>query len=304
MKKLFGYLFVILLCLGTIYYRKPIATFLYKNFILKKEIEVPEVVSYKKEADYQYIQNTTDFYPKNKKEVLNVLYTILNSGGTEFSFYCDDSYTDCYQDINAIAADKNILGNINNFVHPYNTYDNISISINNFNKVTVTVNHLYTTADILASDIIVDNLYASLVTNDMTDYEKIKKIHDYIINNTAYDQKKERSPVDKTKYLYKSNTAYGPLINGIALCGGYTDAMALFLEKMNIPNYRIASENHIWNLVYINGEWKHLDLTWDDPVLLGSSLLTHKFFLINTNTLKNLDNKEHNYDTDVYLEAN
>ena len=98
--------------------------------------------------------------------------------------------------------------------------------------------------------------------------------------------------------------AYGPLINKLALCGGYTDTMALFLEKMGIPNYRIASENHIWNLVYINNEWKHLDLTWDDPVTSnGTNILTHKFFLINSTTLNNLDKDQHIFEKDIYIEA-
>jgi hypothetical protein len=303
MKKFLGSLFTILLCGIIIYYKKPIANYLYKNFIFKKEIIVPDVTSYKKDYDFMYVQNTDNFYPKNKEEVLNVLYTILNSGWTEFSFYCDDAYEECNDDINEIAKDNSILGQINNFVHPYNTYESISLSINNFNKVTVEVKHLYSTSDILAIDKQIETIYNENIDSSMSDYEKIKKIHDYIINNTKYDQEKEKDIGDSTKYKYKSNMAYGPLINGIALCGGYADAMALFLEKMGIKNYRIASENHIWNLVYINGEWKHLDLTWDDPVY-EEDLLTYNFFLINTTTLKNLDSASHIYDTSIYLEAN
>lgn len=304
MKKFISTVITILLCLTIVYYRKPIANFLYKNFIFKKEITIPEVTTYKKDLDIKYVKETDNFYPKNKEEVLNVLYTVLNSGWTEFSFYCDDEYKECFDDINKIAADKDILGNINNFVHPYNTYETISLTINNFNKVTVSVKHLYTTSDILAIDKEIDTIYNSLITNSMTDYEKIKKIHDYIINNTKYDQNKAKDETNPNQYKYKSNMAYGPLIHHLALCGGYTDAMSLFLEKMGILNYRIASSNHIWNLVYINEEWKHLDLTWDDPVTsTGDNILTHKFFLINTTTLKNLDKEQHNFDSNIYIEA-
>ena len=38
---------------------------------------------------------------------------------------------------------------------------------------------------------------------------------------------------------YKSNTAYGVLIEGYGTCNGYSDAMAIFLNKMNIINYKI-----------------------------------------------------------------
>ena len=99
-----------------------------------------------------------------------------------------------------------------------------------------------------------------------------------------------------------------PLGEGKGICGGYTDAMALFLDKMGITNYKIASENHIWNLVYIDGSWKHLDLTWDDPVSTdGTDYLQHKYFLITTKQLKEADSGdvivvEHNFKDSIYRE--
>ncbi len=303
MKKFLKYLIVLCICAGIIYYKEPIATYLYTNFIFKKEVVVPEVTSYHKDYAFAYVQETNNFYPKTKEELLNVIYTILNAGWDTFSFYCSDEY-DCSTDVNAIAKDAELLSNINNFVHPYNTYETISISINNFNKITIGVTHQYTNNDILEIDKKINAIYEELITDTMSDYDKIKKIHDYIISHTVYDSLKEEDPTDANRYKYKSNMAYGPLLAGKALCGGYTDAMALFLEKMNIPNYRISSDNHIWNLVYINGSWKHLDLTWDDPITsTGESILTHKFFLIDTTTLKNLDREQHNFNEKVYLET-
>ncbi len=303
MKRLLKNLIVLCICIGILYYRKPIATYLYKNFIFKKEVIVPEVISYHKDYAFAYVQDTNDFYPKTKSDILNIIYTILNAGWDSFSFYCSEDY-DCSSDVNTIAKDAELLSNINNFVHPYNTYETISISINNFNKVTIHVTHQYTENGIIEIDKKVNEIYEQIIQDSMSDYDKIKKVHDYIISNTVYDQAKEKDPTDPRQYKYKSNTAYGPLFTGNALCGGYTDAMALFLEKMNIPNYRISSENHIWNLVYINGEWKHLDLTWDDPITsTGESILTHKFFLINTTTLKNLDQTQHTFNENIYLET-
>ena len=79
--------------------------------------------------------------------------------------------------------------------------------------------------------------------------------------------------------------------------------MALFLDYYNIPNFKISSDNHIWNAVYLNGEWRHLDLTWDDPVTTsGRDLLEYNFFLIDDNELKAQDLTEHTYDIDIYKE--
>ena len=138
-----------------------------------------------------------------------------------------------------------------------------------------------------------------LVKDSMSDKEKIKAIHDYIINNTKYDS--DRSDLKIVKY--KSNIAYGPLIEGYGLCGGYTDAMALFLDYFNIPNFKIISENHVWNAVKINNKWYHLDLTWDDPVATsGKDVLEYTFFLINTKKLESLEKEQHIYDKNVFKE--
>ena len=80
--------------------------------------------------------------------------------------------------------------------------------------------------------------------------------------------------------------------------------MSLFLYKMGIQNYKVSSIEHIWNLVYIDGSWKHLDLTWDDPITdTGIDILTHNFFLITTEELTNKNVAEHDYDTSVFIEA-
>ena len=85
--------------------------------------------------------------------------------------------------------------------------------------------------------------------------------------------------------------------------------MAIFLNRYKINNYKISSEEHIWNLIYIDGTWKHLDATWDDPVSTdGRDILLDEFFLIDTNSLqekeKNLEKENHNFDKNIYIEAN
>ena len=100
-----------------------------------------------------------------------------------------------------------------------------------------------------------------------------------------------------------SHKATGPLINNIALCSGYSDAMKIYLDKLKITNYKISNTNHIWNLVYINNNWLHLDLTWDDPITSnGKDILLHKFFLISSDELHKIDSTGHNYNIKYYPE--
>ena len=65
-------------------------------------------------------------------------------------------------------------------------------------------------------------------------FSNLKQVlyHNYIIENTTYDV--ERS--DNGVINYKSDTAYGPLFEHQAICSGYTDLMAIFLDKFGIKN--------------------------------------------------------------------
>ena len=83
---------------------------------------------------------------------------------------------------------------------------------------------------------------------------------------------------------------------------GYADAMAIFLDKLNVINYKISNEEHIWNLVYLDGKWYHLDLTWDDPIS-DINVNRDTYFLITTNTLEKINDGTHKFDKSIYTEA-
>jgi transglutaminase/protease-like cytokinesis protein 3 len=133
----------------------------------------------------------------------------------------------------------------------------------------------------------------------MTNEQKIKTIHDYIINNTMYDVDKNETGESP----YDSITAYGTLIDHYAVCGGYSDSMAIFLNKFGIDNYKVSSDSHVWNALYFNDKWIHLDLTWDDPVSKNrEQYLLYNYYLITTQELEKLSTVEHYYDKSIYQE--
>ena len=78
--------------------------------------------------------------------------------------------------------------------------------------------------------------------------------------------------------------------------------MKLFLDKLNIINYKISNDQHIWNLVYLDGNWVHLDLTWDDPVS-DKNITRDNYFLISTKTLDLLDDDVHYFNSNIFKEA-
>lgn len=302
MKRFIGILTLIFV-IGTVYfYREDLTKILNTptEIIQKPKIEIPKTNEYKiSNTNYEYIQDTNDFVPKNRQDLLNIIYTTLNSGWNEFTFYCPEEYLYCIDEVINITNDNVLLSNINGFVHPYNSFKSIETSYNNKGKITLNIYKSYTDDQINIINKKVDEIYYNLINTSMSDTDKIKTIHDYIINNSKYDNDRINGI---TKY--NSNTAYGNLIEGYGICSGYTDAMAIFLNKMGIKNYKISSENHIWNLVYIDGKWVNLDLTFDDPVVTPpKDVLSHDYFLIDTDTLLNLDKDEHIFDSNVFQEA-
>ena len=96
-----------------------------------------------------------------------------------------------------------------------------------------------------------------------SDYEKELYIHDYIIENTEYDISTLENMGD---------TVYSVLVSGKSICEGYARTVQILLDKLGIENYLVTGDTesdgeilpHMWNIVNIDGDNYHLDVTWDD----------------------------------------
>ena len=298
MKKLLTYLFIIVSLFVVYSKRNDIYKFYIRYFDnVSYSITPLEKNKYYKDQDYNYVKIADNFVPSSKQDILNIYYTVVNSGMTDFTFYCDDKYVTCLSDVENLVNDQTRISTINNFVHPYNSFSTIETEIDSRGIINLKVNHVYSEEMMILINYKVDEIYKNVYKESNTLEDNIKAIHDYIINHTQYD--KERA--DSKIVNYKSDNAYGVLIEGFGLCGGYTDTMALFLDKLNVKNYKVSTDNHTWNRVYVNDKWLHLDLTWDDPISEdGKNVLDHNYFLISTNDLKAIEKNEHNYDPAIY----
>ena len=266
--------------------------------ILKKEYIIAKPNDYYLDGNFKYIENYTDDV-SNKKELLDYIYYVINTGSEYADGECTKEYTNCITDLKNIADDQDTLTIINNFVHPYNSFKTISFTYDTKGHFSLSIEHVYTKEEISEINYVIDNQIKTLAPDSIPTEDKIKNIHDYIINNTKYDTLKTKDINDST---YKSNTAYGVLIQGYGICSGYSDAMAIFLDKLGIENYKISNETHIWNLVHINGLWRHLDATWDDPVSEFNEN-RNTYFLISYDELTKLNDDTHSFDKQVYREA-
>ena len=99
------------------------------------------------------------------------------------------------------------------------------------------------------------------------EYEIERYLHDQLNDICTYDTQAAGKLAESDPAAY---TAFGALVEGVAVCEGYSKAMQLLLHKANIPctvvtgNSKENGESHMWNLVKINGNTYHLDSTWND----------------------------------------
>ena len=300
MKKIFKLFILLLLFFVVLVNRERIEKFIIKQYIYFDKPVIKDANPYHLSYDFNYIKETDDFEVKNEEQLKMVVYTFLNNGWDDFAFYC--TYDDCIDDLSEFSNKEEYIL-LNNFLHPFNTYRKLYVSVNSFGRVHLSIDKIYSEEEITLLNNEIDKIIEENIKPNMTDKEKIKAFHDYIVNHTKYDS--EYIELDKSDLYSPSHSAIGVLVNHKALCGGYTDIMSIFLNRLNIPNYKISTDNHIWNLVNIDGKWLHLDATWDDPVLdTGEELILDKFFLITTEKLKSFKTEYHSFDKNIFKEAN
>lgn len=120
----------------------------------------------------------------------------------------------------------------------------------------------------------------STIQPGMSDRDKIKALHDYVVLNAAYDYDNYlRDTIPDDSY-----SEYGILILNTGVCQGYALTMKLLLQLAGIETYYITGTAngglHAWNMVVLDGNYYHVDATWDDPVPNRPGQVRYNYFLI------------------------
>lgn len=135
-----------------------------------------------------------------------------------------------------------------------------------------------------------DKIIASIITDNMSDYERVKAIHDYIILNCEYDY---------ANYLtdtlpYETRLAYGVLCDRKAVCQGYCAAFNLLCERAGVRSVAIggyapnSNVYHAWNMVLIDGQILYIDTTHDDPVPDRVGKTSYRYFCLTESEMASL----------------
>lgn len=155
-----------------------------------------------------------------------------------------------------------------------------------------------------------------IVSDEMSEYEKVHAIYDYIIYNVRYDHdcaNAQDAYVSGNLSLNEKMKYYGYYLEGIfldkfynkdmhAVCDGKSKAFVLMCGIEGITAVRISGEassdgknfgGHAWNkvLLDLNGtgdkEWYFVDTTWGDVGDDSKEFLSHAYFLLSDDETAN-----------------
>lgn len=140
--------------------------------------------------------------------------------------------------------------------------------------------------------------YATANNADVVD--RIKNVNKYIAEHTEYDYGALENAQHGVDYNGNVNTAYGALVEGKAMCGGYSRAFKVVMDELNIPcvliqgtaysgkaslGLQAGMEAHMWNAVQVDGLWYGVDVTYNDGAsnldkytLVGDEILSQNHF--------------------------
>lgn len=148
---------------------------------------------------------------------------------------------------------------------------------------------------------VADILEKCNISNIDSVYERIKVLHDYIVNNVEYD------------VTLKNENAYSAIKKGSSTCQGYSLLFYKLLAEAGIKSRYITGTGisskdtgpHGWNIVKIGDTWYNVDVTWDDPVYLNGSSknqdIKYDYFLKGSKNFDSSHKRDDKFLTDEFL---
>lgn len=106
-----------------------------------------------------------------------------------------------------------------------------------------------------------------LMPAGLNEFDREEYLFDYLAGHCSYDNAAVSDPG-----RWQAFTVYGALIDGSAVCEGYSRAMQFLAEDVGLNCTLVSGTSggsgHMWNEIKVGGSWYQLDLTWCDNSIL------------------------------------
>lgn len=207
-----------------------------------------------------------EYYFKQLNEEEQRVYRELLKGirAREKDFYLtlsqDDSIDRCYH---AVLKDHPEIFWVHNHEKIYKT------TYSDSDYCTFTPGYIYTESEISEIQNAMEAGFqevSSLIPADASDYEKVRIVYTYVIDNTQYQASDDDQSI--AGVFWKKE----------AVCAGYVGAVQYLLERIGVPCIYVdgstqgSTEGHAWNIVKLDGEYYYVDATnGDQPDFLNGN---------------------------------
>lgn len=207
-----------------------------------------------------------EYYFKQLNEEEQRVYRELLKGirAREKDFYLtlsqDDSIDRCYH---AVLKDHPEIFWVHNHEKIYKT------TYSDSDYCTFTPGYIYTESEISEIQNVMEAGFqevSSLIPADASDYEKVRIVYTYVIDNTQYQASDDDQSI--AGVFWKKE----------AVCAGYAGAVQYLLERIGVPCIYVdgstqgSTEGHAWNIVKLDGEYYYVDATnGDQPDFLNGN---------------------------------
>lgn len=142
-------------------------------------------------------------------------------------------------------------------------------------------------------------VYRLYIENCESDYEKVLAAHDYIVKNCRYN----KEAIDNDTLVDDDFSPYGVFVKGVAVCEGYAEAFKMLMDIAGIDCLLVTGTvndgvAHAWNMVKLENDWYHVDVTFDDP-----EPETEKIIYLYFNVPDKVMEKDHSWNKNITPEA-
>lgn len=134
---------------------------------------------------------------------------------------------------------------------------------------------------------------------NLADYDLALKIHDVLLRKVTYTLGDEK----------ELHSIVGPFMNGKGVCEGFAKAFKYLADQHGLQSINVIgtstdpqtgiNEPHLWNLVLIDGAWRHIDVTFDSTIR-ATEFNRYDYFCITDEEIS----EEHFWRRNDYPEAN
>lgn len=185
--------------------------------------------------------------------------------------------------------------------YSYSYVSSSNIPVDECQAAAVKLSYIYSPEEVTAlAPEVEDSIQEALswIGPDMNDFQKAQVLHDYLVRTCQYSLEVAGGGDSQISYHRAVSALAG---NKVTVCQGYALAYKWLLKEAGVDAVYVASEemHHGWNMVNIDGKWYHVDVTWDDPVMIryGTSEkynegfdadVRHTYFLKSDSTFRSM----------------